>query len=96
MARQPSSDACFNDWKRFCFVLREIANGQDGLPFSGFEAPTRAREVLSEGGYTWLTGGPQRDAHPSGVAQHGGVLRTISDKMSERVRDEQEPRILPN
>jgi hypothetical protein len=32
------SVACFNDWKRFCFVLREIANGQNGDPLSRLEA----------------------------------------------------------
>jgi hypothetical protein len=28
------SDACFN-WKRFCFVLREIASGEKGRLFIG-------------------------------------------------------------
>ena len=35
MADKPASDACFNDWKRFCFVLREIAGGENGRPLSG-------------------------------------------------------------
>jgi hypothetical protein len=26
MANKPSLDACFSDWKHFCFVLREIAS----------------------------------------------------------------------
>lgn len=88
MANKPSLDACFNDLKRFCFVLREIASGLDDRRLSGFEAQTRAREVLRECGYTWLAGGPQRDAHPSGSAQQASVLRTISDPMSERKRDQ--------
>jgi hypothetical protein len=46
-------DACFNDWKRFCFVLREIARGDNGRPLSGVEAQQRAQAVLTECGYTW-------------------------------------------
>ena len=41
-------DACFNDWKRFCFVLREIARGDNGRPLSGVEAQQRAQAVLTE------------------------------------------------
>jgi hypothetical protein len=44
---------CFNDWKRFCFVLREIASGENGRPLPGFEAQMRAQGVLVECGYTW-------------------------------------------
>src|SRR5947209_7027921 len=44
---------CFNDWKRFCFVLREIASGENGCPLSGLEAQNRAQAVLTECGYTW-------------------------------------------
>jgi hypothetical protein len=44
---------CFNDWKRFCAVLREIASGQDGGPLAGFEAQKRAQAVLTECGYSW-------------------------------------------
>ena len=47
------SDACFNDWKRFCFVLRKIASGENGRPLSGLEAQERAQAVLVECGYTW-------------------------------------------
>jgi hypothetical protein len=47
------SDACFNDWKCFCFVLREIARGENGRPLSGLEAQKRAQAVLVECGYTW-------------------------------------------
>jgi hypothetical protein len=47
------SDACFNDWKCFCFVLREIASGENGRPLSGLEAQKRAQAVLVECGYTW-------------------------------------------
>jgi hypothetical protein len=49
------SDACFNDWKRFCFVLREIASGEKGSPLSGVEAQKRAQAILRECGYTWLS-----------------------------------------
>jgi len=53
IADKPVSDACFNDWKRFCFVLREIASGENGRPLSGLEAQKRAQAVLTECGYTW-------------------------------------------
>jgi hypothetical protein len=51
---QPSSYACFDDWKRFCFALREIASGEDGRPLPSLEAQKRAQAVLSECGYTYL------------------------------------------
>jgi hypothetical protein len=45
---------CFDDWKRFCFVLREIARGgDDGRPLPNFEAQRRAQAVLTECGYAW-------------------------------------------
>jgi len=44
---------CFDDWKRFCFVLREIASGDDGRPLSALEAQKRAQTVLIECGYKW-------------------------------------------
>ena len=44
---------CFDDWKRFCAVLREIASGESGRPPSGLEAQKRAQAVLAECGYTW-------------------------------------------
>jgi hypothetical protein len=50
---KPASDTCLNDWKRFCFVLREIASGESGRPLSGLEAQKRAQAVLTECGYTW-------------------------------------------
>jgi hypothetical protein len=53
IADKPISDACFNDWKCFCFVLREIASGANGRPLSGLEAQKRAQSVLAECGYTW-------------------------------------------
>jgi hypothetical protein len=53
IADKSVSDACFNDWKRFCFVLREIASGENGRPLSGLEAQTRAQAVLTECGYPW-------------------------------------------
>jgi hypothetical protein len=44
---------CFDDWKRFCFVLREIASGENGHPLSALEAQKRAQGVLTECGCTW-------------------------------------------
>ena len=53
IADKPIGDACFNDWKCFCFVLRAIASGENGRPLSGLEAQKRAQAVLAECGYTW-------------------------------------------
>ena len=39
----------FNDWKRFCAVLREIASGENGRPVSGVEAQKRAKSTHSNG-----------------------------------------------
>jgi hypothetical protein len=45
---------CFEDWKRFCFVLREIARGaRDGRPLPSLEAQRRAQAILTERGYAW-------------------------------------------
>jgi hypothetical protein len=55
---------CFNDWKRFCFVLREIASGENGIPLTALEAQRRARAVLVECGYTW----PGRAVAPEPIA----------------------------
>ena len=43
----------FDDWKRFCFVLREIASGENGNPLPSLEAQKRAQAVLNECGCTW-------------------------------------------
>jgi hypothetical protein len=43
----------FDDWKRFCAVLREIASGDNGRVSSGLEAQTRAQAGLGERGYSW-------------------------------------------
>jgi hypothetical protein len=45
--------SCFDDWKRFCFVLCEIASGDNGRALSALEAQKRAQAVLIECGYTW-------------------------------------------
>jgi hypothetical protein len=51
--RTATDGACFNDWKRFCAALREIASGENGRPLPGFEAQRLAQAVLIECGYTW-------------------------------------------
>jgi hypothetical protein len=51
--RTATEGACFNDWKRFCAALREIASGENGRPLPGFEAQRLAQAVLLECGYTW-------------------------------------------
>jgi len=61
IADKPLNDACFNDWKRFCFALREIASGDNGRALSGLEAQERAQAVLTECGYTWLGGAQVRE-----------------------------------
>jgi hypothetical protein len=44
----------FDDRKRSCLVLREIAGGaSSGQPLSGIEAQKRAQSVLAEAGYRW-------------------------------------------
>ena len=54
MAKGPANrEGLFEDWKRFCFVLREIASGNNGRPLMGLEAQKRAQAVLVERGYTW-------------------------------------------
>ena len=68
-ADKPVSDACFDDWKRFCFVLREIASGENGRPLPGFEAQMRAQAVLAECGYTW----PGRAEVQKPIVAHGAA-----------------------
>ena len=52
------SDACFNDWKRFCFVLREIARGDEkGRPLSGQEAQKRLSSALTQHRQTLIARG---------------------------------------
>jgi hypothetical protein len=53
MTNKPAADACFDDWKRFCLVLREIASGENGRSLSGLEAQKRAQTVLTDCGYAW-------------------------------------------
>jgi sugar diacid utilization regulator len=54
IADTPISDVCFNDWKRFCFVLRQIARGdKNHRPLSGLEAQRQAQAALTECGYAW-------------------------------------------
>jgi hypothetical protein len=43
---------CFDDWKRFCAVLREVASGEGSQPLSSLEAQKRAQAVLTECGYS--------------------------------------------
>jgi hypothetical protein len=57
-------DMLFDDWKRFCFVLREIASGDNGRPLVSFDAQKRAQAVLIERGYTW----PGQAAAPAPIA----------------------------
>jgi hypothetical protein len=46
---QKSFEVGVEDWKRFCFVLREVARGgDDGRPLPNFEAQRRAQAVLTE------------------------------------------------
>jgi hypothetical protein len=47
-----------------CFVLREIASGENGNPLMALEAQRRAQAVLVECGYTW----PGRPVPPEPMA----------------------------
>jgi hypothetical protein len=78
IADKPAGDACFNDWKRFCFVLREIASGEDGRPLTSFEAQKRAREVLTDCGYSW--------PGQAGAKQLRGALDPVSSTDKATVR----------
>ena len=73
-ADKPVSDACFNDWKRFCFVLREIASGENGRPLPGVEAQMRAQGVLDECGYTW----PGRVEVHKPIVAHAAALGELN------------------
>jgi hypothetical protein len=77
------SDACFNDWKRFCFVLREIASGEKGIPLSGAEAQRRARTVLTECGYTssgYIPGTNDRSRAVATTKKNARFLGSASDQ----------------
>jgi hypothetical protein len=69
VADKPVSDACFYDCKRFCFVLREIASGENGRPLPGFEAQMRAQALLAECGYKW----PGRAEVQKPIVAHGAA-----------------------
>jgi hypothetical protein len=71
-ARATSDGACFNDWKRFCAALREIASGENGRPLPGFEAQRRAQAVLIECGYAW-PGRTNELAHVASCAERREV-----------------------
>ena len=86
VADKAVSEACFNDWKRFCAVLREIASGENGRPLPGFEAQTRAQAVFVECGYTW----PGRAEVP--IVAHAaapGNLNTKAPVESSTIRQSQ-------
>jgi hypothetical protein len=70
--KSATDSTLFNDWKRFCFVLREIASGVSGRALSGLEAQKRAQEVLNECGYSWQGGTVVREpvAVPPGLPEN--------------------------
>jgi hypothetical protein len=70
------SDTCFNDWKRFCFVLREIASGENGRPLGGLEAQKRVQAVLAECGYTW----------PGRVHALGPIVAPVRESLDTQAR----------
>jgi hypothetical protein len=70
---------CFDDWKRFCFVLREIASGNPGRPLSGLEAKKRAQGVLTECGYRWVSGELRPISHPN--QKHGRLFESALPDM---------------
>ena len=69
----------FDDWKRFCAVLREIASGENGRPLSSSEAQEQAQAVLIECGYTW----PGQTVAPEPIA--------APDKPSEPENEVEKP-----
>ena len=70
---------CFDDWKRFCRVLREIASGENGRPLPSFQAQKRAQAVLIECGYTW----PGQTVAPKPIA--------APDRLSEPENEVEKP-----
>ena len=84
-AEKPIGDACFNDWKRFCFVLREIATGDNGRPLSGVEAQQRAQAVLTEYGYTWPGRAPGSSRLPSLRCQESANEQAPVDSRQSRI-----------
>jgi len=78
------SDACFNDWKRFCFVLGEIACGDNGRALSGLEAQKRPQEVLRECGYTWPGRAemPEPVVAPAAAPESHHTLATVDPAQS--------------
>jgi hypothetical protein len=75
---------CFDDWKRFCFVLREIARGDDGRPLSALEAQKRAQAVLIECGYTWA--GAHRGACSAVSPRRAATPRLIPEGTGRTAR----------
>jgi hypothetical protein len=77
VAEKPASGACFNDWKRFCFVLREIASAENGRPLSALETQKRAQAVLAECDYTW----------PGRVQVRGPVVASVQENPDKAKTD---------
>jgi hypothetical protein len=77
----------FDHWKRFCFVLREIASGENGRALPSFEAQKRAQAVLTECGYTWPAA---PEAPPCSrqvrLMREGTGDRSLSRNLRERVK----------
>jgi hypothetical protein len=82
IADEPVSYACFSDWKRFCFVLRQIASGENGHPLAGFDAQKRAQAILSECGYRWLSSDQTRlpMIAPAAVSESLNALAPVDAK----------------
>jgi hypothetical protein len=90
----------FNDWKRFCAVLREIASGENGRPLPSLEAQKRARAVLTECGYTWpeqlareatLQEGQTADAREKSEASPPASNKPIKVRAARRGRTRRSP-----
>jgi hypothetical protein len=65
----------FNDWKRFCAVLREIASSENSHPLTSFEAQKRAQAVLTECGYSW----------PGRITANGGDWVELTNQRQEQI-----------
>jgi hypothetical protein len=75
----------FEDWKRFCLVLREIAIGAHGQPLSGIDAQKRAQDVLAQAGYRWSgLGSEETQISSARGSNHPDLYRqTIQDTFAK-------------
>jgi hypothetical protein len=83
MGMQSCTTPYFDDWKRFCLVLREIAAGTGGQPLSGTEAQKRAQTALAEAGYRWSRYRPEETPDDLEATQPDSYRQAIQRTFAE-------------